>query len=143
MKNIKKIIKDNLNIIYMLINFVIFNLFITKLNVIFSKTLVDQIIFGFILIILPLFIFKNKNIKKLEGYNKISFKILIGLISLWISYSLIGSNLFLENINRFFISKLIYLAILTFAFIPLVLTTLFLLEVASEKVKLTKIFVIL
>lgn len=138
MKNIKKIIKDNLNIIYMLINFVIFNLFITKLNVIFSKTLVDQIIFGFILIVLPLFIFKNKNIKKLEGYNKISFKILIGLISLWISYSLIGSNLFLENINRFFISKLIYLAILTFAFIPLVLTTLFLLEVASEKVKLTK-----
>ncbi len=138
MKNIKKIIKDNLNIIYMLINFVIFNLFITKLNVIFSKTLVDQIIFGFILIVLPLFIFKNKNIKKLEGYNKISFKILIGLISLWISYSLIGSNLFLENINRFFISKLIYLAILTFAFIPLVLTTLFCLEVASEKVKLTK-----
>ena len=90
MKNIKKIIKDNLNIIYMLINFIIFNLFITKLNVIFSKTLVDQIIFGFILIVLPLFIFKNKNIKKLEGYNKISFKILIGLISLWISYSLIG-----------------------------------------------------
>ena len=34
MKNSKKIIKDNLNIIYMFINFLIFNIFIIKFNII-------------------------------------------------------------------------------------------------------------
>ena len=56
MTNLTKMINNKLNIIYMIINFLIFNLFITKLNVVFSKSLVDQAVFGIILIFIPLFI---------------------------------------------------------------------------------------
>lgn len=134
MKNSKKIIKDNLNIIYMFINFLIFNIFIIKFNIIFSKSLIDQIVFGLVLTFIPYFVIDSKKLKLLKDYNNIFCKILIFLISIWISFSLIGSNLFLENINRFLLSKIIYLLVLSISIIPIVIFVLYLLEYIKNKI---------